>query len=99
MRSKGWVTGLHTSRLSVVTYIRESFDGGFSLCFPCPLQMHKAKLHDGREVAVKVQYPGVAESIDSDLKNLQRLVRKGWRVWEECRETVAPLCLFVFTRS
>lgn len=35
-------------------------------------QVHRAKLGD-REVAVKVQYPGVAESIDSDLKILRGL--------------------------
>ncbi|KAA8496555.1 Protein ABC transporter 1, mitochondrial [Porphyridium purpureum] len=37
-------------------------------------QVHKAKLEDGRDVAVKVQYPGVARSIKSDLGNLKRLV-------------------------
>lgn len=37
-------------------------------------QVHQATLLDGREVAVKVQYPGVANSIDSDLKNLKALV-------------------------
>jgi len=37
-------------------------------------QVHKATTHDGREVAVKVQYPGVAESIDSDLDNLKTLL-------------------------
>ncbi len=31
-------------------------------------QVHRAFLPDGREVAVKVQYPNVRESIDSDLK-------------------------------
>jgi hypothetical protein len=39
-----------------------------------PIQVHKAVLHDGRAVAVKVQYPGVATSIDSDLRNLALLV-------------------------
>ena len=28
-----------------------------------------AQLHDGTQVAVKVQYPGVAKSIDSDIRN------------------------------
>jgi aarF domain-containing kinase len=38
-------------------------------------QVHRAVLKkDGREVAVKVQYPGVANSIDSDIKNLKLLV-------------------------
>lgn len=38
-------------------------------------QVHKATLLDGRHVAMKIQYPGVAESIDSDIDNLMRLVR------------------------
>lgn len=40
-------------------------------------QVHRATLPDGTEVAVKIQYPGVAESIDSDLANLKRLVDIG----------------------
>ena len=34
-------------------------------------QVHEARLNDGRAVAVKVQYPGVADAIRSDLQNLQ----------------------------
>jgi len=30
-------------------------------------QVHRATLHDGREVAIKIQYPNVRETIDSDL--------------------------------
>ena len=30
-------------------------------------QVHRGVLHSGREVAVKIQYPGIAESIDSDM--------------------------------
>jgi ABC1 atypical kinase-like domain len=37
-------------------------------------QVHKAKLSDGTSVAMKIQYPGVANSIESDLSNLERLV-------------------------
>jgi ABC1 atypical kinase-like domain len=37
-------------------------------------QVHVARLHDGRAVAVKIQYPGVAEAIDADLKNNELLV-------------------------
>ncbi len=36
-------------------------------------QVHVARLHDGREVAVKIQYPGVAAAIRSDLKNNELL--------------------------
>lgn len=32
-------------------------------------QVHKARLEDGREVAVKVQHPGIAKAVESDLNN------------------------------
>lgn len=38
-------------------------------------QVHKAVARDGREIALKLQYPGVAESIDSDVDNLRSLLR------------------------
>jgi predicted unusual protein kinase regulating ubiquinone biosynthesis (AarF/ABC1/UbiB family) len=38
-------------------------------------QVHAANLHDGREVVVKVQYPGVDKALDNDLKNAGVLVR------------------------
>ncbi|EFN54887.1 hypothetical protein CHLNCDRAFT_24033, partial [Chlorella variabilis] len=37
-------------------------------------QVHSALLHDGRRAVVKVQYPGVARSIESDVDNLMRLI-------------------------
>ncbi|MGA9525148.1 MAG: AarF/ABC1/UbiB kinase family protein [Myxococcaceae bacterium] len=37
-------------------------------------QVHRARLHDGREVAVKVQYPGIAEALVSDFENLGTLI-------------------------
>lgn len=33
-------------------------------------QVHRGTLHDGRDVAVKIQYPGMAEALDLDLKAL-----------------------------
>jgi predicted unusual protein kinase regulating ubiquinone biosynthesis (AarF/ABC1/UbiB family) len=33
-------------------------------------QVYRARLHDGRRVAVKVQYPGVAAAVRADLQNL-----------------------------
>ncbi|RMG16244.1 MAG: AarF/ABC1/UbiB kinase family protein [Deltaproteobacteria bacterium] len=38
-------------------------------------QVHRAQLFDGRQVAVKVQYPGVRESLDDDLGNLATLAQ------------------------
>lgn len=36
-------------------------------------QVHRAVLHDGRQVAVKIQYPGVARAIRDDLANTELL--------------------------
>jgi len=38
-------------------------------------QVYRATLADGREVAVKVQYPGVAGAVRADLQNLDMLMR------------------------
>jgi predicted unusual protein kinase regulating ubiquinone biosynthesis (AarF/ABC1/UbiB family) len=40
-------------------------------------QVHRAETLDGREVVVKVQYPAVRESIDSDMRHLRRILRLG----------------------
>ncbi len=37
-------------------------------------QVHRARTVDGEEVAVKVQYPGVAEAVESDLRNAMLLL-------------------------
>lgn len=36
-------------------------------------QVYRATLHTGERVAVKIQYPGIARAIESDLKNLDLL--------------------------
>ncbi|WP_042412244.1 ABC1 kinase family protein [Streptacidiphilus anmyonensis] len=38
-------------------------------------QVHRAVWHDGREVAVKVQYPGAGDALLSDLTQLSRVAR------------------------
>jgi predicted unusual protein kinase regulating ubiquinone biosynthesis (AarF/ABC1/UbiB family) len=38
-------------------------------------QVHRGELYDGRKVAIKIQYPGVAEAVESDLKNAGTIVR------------------------
>ncbi|CAH8841557.1 unnamed protein product [Trichobilharzia szidati] len=39
-------------------------------------QVHRATLQDDRVVAMKIQYPGVADSIDSDVNNLMTLLNR-----------------------
>ena len=49
-------------------------------------QVHRAQLKDGRDLAMKVQYPGIATSIDSDVANVGVLIKmsgllpKGFKV-------------------
>jgi predicted unusual protein kinase regulating ubiquinone biosynthesis (AarF/ABC1/UbiB family) len=43
-------------------------------------QVYRARLRDGREVAVKVQYPGVAAAVRSDMQNLGMIMRLMKRV-------------------
>ncbi|SMC94791.1 AarF/ABC1/UbiB kinase family protein [Rhizobium sp. RU36D] len=38
-------------------------------------QVHRAVLTNGRELAIKVQYPGIASSIDADIDNAATLLR------------------------
>ncbi len=38
-------------------------------------QVHRAQTRDGRDLAIKVQYPGVRDSIDSDVRNLGMLLK------------------------
>uniref|UniRef100_A0A673IDX6 AarF domain-containing protein kinase 4 n=1 Tax=Sinocyclocheilus rhinocerous TaxID=307959 RepID=A0A673IDX6_9TELE len=38
-------------------------------------QVHHGVLPDGREIAMKIQYPGVAESIRSDINNLMSVLK------------------------
>ena len=38
-------------------------------------QVYRARLHDGRVVAVKVQYPGVAAAVRADMQNLGLILR------------------------
>lgn len=55
--------------------------GRFAHFDPIPIaaasigQVHRARLKDGRLLAVKVQYPGMAASIDADVDNVATLLR------------------------
>ena len=58
-------------------------------------QVHKAELKDGRKVAIKIQYPNVRETINSDLGLakilVKRIVKKGADIdpyFDEVKETL-----------
>jgi predicted unusual protein kinase regulating ubiquinone biosynthesis (AarF/ABC1/UbiB family) len=59
----------------------EPIDVVFQTFDPVPIaaasigQVYKARLHDGRVVAVKVQYPGVAQAVRADMQNLGIILR------------------------
>ncbi len=38
-------------------------------------QVHRGTLRDGREVAIKIQYPGIEQVIEADLSNLRRVLK------------------------
>ncbi|MHB1048248.1 MAG: ABC1 kinase family protein [Thermoanaerobaculia bacterium] len=38
-------------------------------------QVHRAVLRDGRQVAVKIQYPGIDRMVEADLGNLRRVLK------------------------
>ena len=52
-------------------------------------QVHRTTTHDGRQLAIKVQYPGVRESIDADVDNVAGLLRLSGLLPREI--DVAPL--------
>src|SRR4051812_47655630 len=59
----------------------EKLDEVFATFDPVPVaaasigQVYRARLHDGRDVAVKVQYPGVAQAVRADMQNLGMILR------------------------
>lgn len=59
----------------------EPVDEVFETFDPVPIaaasigQVYRARLHDGRDVAVKVQYPGVGAAVRADMQNLGLILR------------------------
>ena len=60
-------------------------------------QVHRGVLHDGRPVAVKIQYPGIDRIIEADLVNLRRLLQSLFALFTDADfapsgETCATAC-------
>ena len=53
-------------------------------------QVHRARLHSGEEVAVKIQYPGIARTIKADLRTL-RILFQPFCFTEDWQDTLAKL--------
>lgn len=58
-------------------------------------QVHRARLHDGRLVAVKIQYPGIERLVRLDLSNLTAILRLVHRI--EAKLDFEPLVQTVGT--
>jgi predicted unusual protein kinase regulating ubiquinone biosynthesis (AarF/ABC1/UbiB family) len=64
----------------------EPCDRVFGELDPAPIaaasigQVYRGRLHDGRDVAVKVQYPGVNDAVRADMQNLGMLLRLAKRI-------------------
>lgn len=61
--------------------------------------MHRAVTKDGLDVAIKIQYPGVADSIESDIENVKlildytNLIPKGLYL----DRAMKVLCFYVYS--
>ena len=61
--------------------LEKPLDAVFASFAPAPLaaaslaQVHRARMRDGREVAVKVQYPDIEHIVRTDLASLRRICR------------------------
>jgi predicted unusual protein kinase regulating ubiquinone biosynthesis (AarF/ABC1/UbiB family) len=64
----------------------EPVDRAFAELDPAPIaaasigQVYRGRLTDGRDVAVKVQYPGVNDAVRADMQNLGMLMRLAKRI-------------------
>ncbi len=67
-------------RQRLVEELKSAPDEVFATIDPEPIasaslgQVHRARLHDGTEVAVKIQYPGIEDIVAEDLNTLRRIV-------------------------
>ncbi|MDZ7372363.1 MAG: AarF/ABC1/UbiB kinase family protein [candidate division KSB1 bacterium] len=82
-----------------------SVDECFAYFDPDPLatasiaQAHRAQLHDGREVVVKIQRPGIQSIIEEDIEILEDLARLAARHLAEARRFSPETLVAEFARA
>ena len=80
-----------TVKLQIETALEQRIEDVFHTFDPAPVgsasigQVHRGRLHSGEEVAVKVQYPGIIDSLDSDMRNMGALMNLGRAVVDKRR--------------
>jgi ubiquinone biosynthesis protein len=62
-------------------------------------QVHRATLHDGSEVVVKIRRPGIVDVIEADLRLLDRAAQAAEREWPALRPYRPRLLLRQFAQS
>lgn len=81
LRNKAFVMPTKQLEATLVEALGEDWQAQFSEFDFTPLaaasigQVHRAVTHDGEHIVLKIQYPGVADSIDSDVDNIASLFR------------------------
>ncbi len=81
LRDKAFIMPRHQLVQSLVESYGDNWQEQFQSFSYQPLaaasigQVHRATTHDGSEIVLKIQYPGVAQSIDSDVDNIASLLK------------------------
>ncbi len=81
LRNKAFIMPRAQLEQSLINAYGEQWQDCFSSFDYDPLasasigQVHRATMLDGTEIVLKIQYPGVAQSIDSDVDNIATLFR------------------------
>ncbi|MEP7181264.1 MAG: AarF/UbiB family protein [Betaproteobacteria bacterium] len=94
-----------TMRATVETELGAAMTDLFSSFDETPLaaatiaQVHKATMHDGRQVAVKVQRPGLDAIISTDIAALTYVVALGERLFPHLRALDLPVVVKEFASS
>ncbi|MDQ3572438.1 MAG: AarF/ABC1/UbiB kinase family protein [Actinomycetota bacterium] len=86
LRDSAPTVSWHEMRQVIQEELGEPASSAFAELDPVPIaaasigQVYRGRLHDGRDVAIKVQYPGVNDAVRADMQNLGMLLRLAKRI-------------------